>query len=283
MKSKKTKTRWHRILGGLFKELLVPTGILVYTDVPVMGDPPEADLLLLRKDQGQWTEEQKSRLPDGIRDSSAAHILIEFKYTESINKNVLLQTLCYDYLYKNNQELKENEVQTFLVSSKTPQESTLEKFAWQSADSSGVYESQNPLADSVTLLLLNELADSPHNAWIKCFASRKQEKKSAFDILMDKGFTSLNRRLQWFIEGLLHYLFTIGDKDMEIEIKPEDVMKIGKKWRQTVLLGLKPEERMAGLTPKDRLAGLTLKDILSEFSPEEIESYLKKMRKKQRK
>jgi len=146
------------------------------------------------------------------------------------------------------------------------------------------------LAESVTLLLLNELADTPHNAWIKCFASRKQEKKSAFEVLMDKGFTSLNRRLQWFLEGLLHYLFTVGDKDMEMEIKPEDVIKIGKKWQQAVLSGLKPEDRLAGLTPKDRLAGLTpkdrlagleLKDILSEFSPEEIEMYLKKLKKKQ--
>ncbi|RLC07897.1 MAG: hypothetical protein DRI57_25070, partial [Deltaproteobacteria bacterium] len=99
-KQKPQKTRWHRLLGRLFRELLVPTGILVYTDVPVMGDPPEADILLLRKKRSRWTEEQRSRLPDGIRDSRATHILIEFKYTESVNRNALIQTLCYDYLYK---------------------------------------------------------------------------------------------------------------------------------------------------------------------------------------
>jgi hypothetical protein len=58
--AKPQKTLWHRLLGGLLKELLLPTGILVYTDVPVMGDPPEADILLLRKKQPLWTAEQRA-------------------------------------------------------------------------------------------------------------------------------------------------------------------------------------------------------------------------------
>ncbi|MEE4355994.1 MAG: YgiT-type zinc finger protein [Desulfococcaceae bacterium] len=33
MKSPKSKTRWHRILSGLLRELLVPKGIMVYTDI----------------------------------------------------------------------------------------------------------------------------------------------------------------------------------------------------------------------------------------------------------
>ncbi|MDM8535357.1 hypothetical protein QUF70_01240 [Desulfobacterales bacterium HSG17] len=122
------------------------------------------------------------------------------------------------------------------------------------------------------LILLNELADTSHNAWLKCFASHKQEKKSAFETLMNKGFSSLNRRLQWFIEGLLHYLFTIGGKEMDIEITPDDVMKLGKKWQIAILSGIKP---------KDRLAGLELKDILAEFTPEEIETCLEKLKKNQ--
>lgn len=295
--TKTSKTRWHRLLGRLFKELLGPTDIQVYTDIPVLGEPPEADILLLRKNQNRWTKEQKSCIPDGIRDSRASDILIEFKYTESINKNVLIQTLCYDYLYKKGHKLKKNDVQTFLVSSKTPRESTLKKFDWHPAAKPGIYHSRNPLAESITLILLNELADTPYNAWIKCFASRKQEKKSAFEILMGKNFTSLTHRLQWYLEGLLHYWFSTGDNDMEIEIKPEDVMKIGKKWRQAVLStltleerlkgleakdrleGLAAKDRLAGLAAKDRLEGLKLKDILAEFTPEEIEAHLKKLKK----
>lgn len=57
----KPKTRWHRLLGRMFKELLVPAGITVLTDVPVMSEPPEADILLLKKEQSRWTKEQKER------------------------------------------------------------------------------------------------------------------------------------------------------------------------------------------------------------------------------
>jgi len=75
-------------------------------------------------------------------------------------------------------------------------------------------------------------------------------------------------------EGLLHFLFAMGGEDMDIEITPDDVMKTDKKWRQAVL---------SGITLKERLTGVELKDILAEFSAEEIEACLKKLRKKQRK
>ncbi|MDM8535361.1 hypothetical protein QUF70_01260 [Desulfobacterales bacterium HSG17] len=193
----------------------------------------------------------------------------------------MIQTLCYDYLYKNSHKLKEHDVQTFLTSSRTPKKSTLKKFGWYLTDKHGVYKTKSPLAESIILIVLNELADTPHNAWLKCFASQKQEKKSAFETLRNKGFSSLNRRLQWFIEGLLHYLFTIGGKEMDIEITPDDVMKLGKKWQLAILSGIKPKDRLAGLAPKDRLAGLELKDILAEFTPEEIEACLEKLKKNQ--
>jgi hypothetical protein len=47
-----------------------------------------------------------------------------------------------------------------------------------------------------------------------------------------------------------------------------------------------PEERMAGLVTKDILAGLSCKErkeILAEFTAEEIEDYLEKLKKQKRK
>lgn len=63
------------ILGRLLKFLLAPVGITVLTDVKVMSKPPEADILLLKLKSPKWTKEQRERLPDGIRDSTAHHIL----------------------------------------------------------------------------------------------------------------------------------------------------------------------------------------------------------------
>ncbi len=80
-----SKTQWHALLGRLLETLLTPVGIDVSTNVAVMSSPPEADILLLRRHRAHWSAEQMARLPDGIRNSAASHVLIEFKYTESQN------------------------------------------------------------------------------------------------------------------------------------------------------------------------------------------------------
>ena len=97
-KTKKSNTRWHLILGAMLEELLTPVGIEIYTDFPVMADRPKADILLLRKKTPKWTPEQLARLPDGVRDSRADHILLEFKHTESVGLSAFRQAVGYDFL-----------------------------------------------------------------------------------------------------------------------------------------------------------------------------------------
>ncbi len=118
--SQTSKTRWHELLGDMLEKLLVPVGISVFTNVAVMSKSPEADILLLRKETAEWTPEQQERLADGIRDTEAKDILIEFKYTESVNEHALRQSIGYDYFYKKARRLSEKDVQTFLVSSRSP-------------------------------------------------------------------------------------------------------------------------------------------------------------------
>ncbi len=58
---------WHRWFGNFFKE--APLDVEVYTDFPVMTDPPRADIVIIRKTQNEWTLEQSLFLPDGVRES----------------------------------------------------------------------------------------------------------------------------------------------------------------------------------------------------------------------
>ncbi len=91
---------WHRLFGASLEMVLAPVNITVLTNFPVMTNPPETDILLLRNNEDHWTAEQRDRLADGIRDTIAAHILIEFKYTESLTERVLQKALGYDIFYK---------------------------------------------------------------------------------------------------------------------------------------------------------------------------------------
>jgi hypothetical protein len=300
-----TNTSWHRFLARLLELVLSPLDIEVQPDVSVMTDPPEADILLVRRKTPEWTAEQRTHLPDGIRDSKASHILLEFKYTQSFNEHALQQALGYDFFYKQAKKLPHLDVQTVLLSAKKTQSDTLTSLGYQPTKYAGVYRSQIPLFKKVLLLSLNELSNEPHNLWLKCFASRKLVKKQAFQQLKQLkqlGVVSIANELQWFINGLMQIWFGKGEKQMNIQLTPEDVSELGKQmgdiWfanltvdelldrlgREEVLSHIKLADRLAGLEPKevlshfkpvDRLAGLEPKEVFPHFKPKEVLSHFK--------
>jgi hypothetical protein len=289
---KKPKTSWHRLLARLLEIVLTPVDIEVQPNVEVMTDPPEADILLLRRNTLNWTAEQRARLPDGIRDSEASHILIEFKYTQSFNEEALNQALGYDFFYKKAKKLPPFEVQTVLLSARKPHLNTLTSLGYQLTEYSGVYRSQTPIFRNVLLLSLNELSNEPNNLWIKCFASRQTVKKQTLEKLSALGLVSIASELTWFIAGLMEVWFGTarGEKKMSIDITPEDVTELGKQLGEFWLAGLTvddllarfgPEEVLPHFKPADRLAGLEPKEVLSHFKPEELEDYLKQLKKQQ--
>lgn len=192
-KKNTTRTLWHRLLGDLLNFLLAPVGITVHIELPLMSESPRVDILLLKREIATWTAEQLRRLPDGLRSSRAKHLLLEFKYTQSLNIYVLLKMCGYLVLYQEAQKLKDEEVELFLISAKTPREKFLKTFQYSEAEAPGVYRSQNPLLERVHLICLNLLRPEPHNAFIKCFASRTNEKRKAFSIIQreDLGINTL--------------------------------------------------------------------------------------------
>lgn len=279
-KPTQTKTQWHELLGTLLKGLLSPVNIQVDTEAKIMRESPRIDILLLRRNAPEWTAEQLALLPDGIRYTNATDLLLEFKYTESLNDDALQQTLGYDFLYKQNQKLGSKQVQSFLLIARKPQKSTLKKLGYKTTEHPGVYRSTFRILKKVVLLSLNELSDEPHNAYVKCFASHRQEKEKAFQVLENSAYNSLTSNLQAFIDGLKGIWFALPKgEDMNLELTPELITAWGEKWGKSYLAHLKPEERLAGLKPEEILSGLKPEEILSGLNPEQLEvleSYLKK-------
>jgi len=282
MKESKTIIRWHRLLARMFEELLTPFDITVLSDFPIMSNPPEADILLIRREGPHWTEEQLLRLPDGIRDTDADHLLIEFKYTESVSKSAVNQALAYDTFFRNSQQsLTSGQVQTFLLSSKTPSKTTRRSLGYTETLKPGVYGSTNYLLEGLYLIVINELSRSPHNEFVKCFASRKKERKEAFRNLIQSGNQRVPVRLLYFLGGILRTFFKTerGEIIMEREVTPDFVMEIGKDMYEAILSGLRPEDFLERFDPEEILSSFKPEEILSRFKPEEIENYLKKIKK----
>jgi len=115
-----------------------------------------------------------------------------------------------------------------------------------------------------------QLSNEPHNAYIKCFASRKSEKKSAFKVLIHKNLYSFNEKCRQTIEGLLHYWFGMKGEAMKIELTPEKVTEMGKEWKELVLAGLTPEDVLSRFSADDVLSRFSADDVLSRFSADDV-------------
>jgi len=281
MSDTNSKTRWHRLLGKLLECLLTTVDIQVQVEPELMSQPPKGDIILLRRQHPDWTAAQKALLADGIRDTTAAYILLEFKYTESVNRDVLQQTLGYEYFYRQAQQLNAEELACFLLSAKTPQAATLERYGYELTDKSGVYCSKQPILSHITLISLNDLADTPHNAWLRMFASKQKEKEKAARHIRRIDLEPYSLELYWFLEGFLKLIFRLltGDNFMKIEVTPEDVIEIGQMLEGTPLERSMIRAKMRELmTPEERLEGLTPEERLKGLEPEAIEAYLEKIK-----
>jgi hypothetical protein len=257
---------WHLAFAQTLEWDLIPVGIHISPEKAVMSKPPRDDVLILRQQETAWTQKQLNRLPDGIRQSTARYILIEFKYTQSISDDAMLQTLAYDLFYRNSKKLTTDEVQTFLVSAIKPQQDTRKAYGYDNMLYPGVYHSQNRYEKRIQLISLNELTDKPYNAVFKVFATHQKEKQKAFELLeQSRNVASIPPGLKALLSGLL----VLGEQDMNQELTPEQVRKIGQIWGKAYLSTIPPEERFIGLKPEERFIGLKPEERFIGLKPEE--------------
>ena len=241
-------TGWHSLVSATLKELLTPVGIEVRSEVQVAPASPRTDLILIRRKRAGWTPEQKALLADGLRETKADHILIELKILESINEDALRQILVYDHLYMKGEKLARKRLQSVLISARTPKRESMSQFGFERTEIKGVYKySPPPWKAPIQIIVLNELENTPNNAPLKCFASRRIEQKKAFSTVDQSGLIHFSINFRQIISGLWRLRVKETMKDpLFRELTPEFVMQRGKEWFETTV----------ELTPDDELFSL---------------------------
>jgi hypothetical protein len=235
----------------VLEEVLGPLDIIVQTDVDVSNDPPEMDVLLIQNTRSPtWTPRQTRYLPDGIRTSRASHIIIEFKYTESVNQDAVQALLGYEIFYRRTHHLKAEAVQGFLVSGRTPRASTRAVWGYTEQEAPGVYRSTNQLLANTPLIVLSELADEPHNVFFKLFARQRAERQAAFSRFDQHIWWEVSPKACWLVRGLADVWMLKGGKDMR-SITKEDLMQRGKELPRMILPLITEDEfeELLGDTP----------------------------------
>ena len=242
--------QYHRLLGSGMRLNLAAVQVNVTTESSILSESPRVDILLLRREGPAWTDAQRARLPDGICDSKAAHILIEFKFTESVNEDGILQAAAYDLFYRQVQKLSREQTLPVVLSAKTPQRSRLAKWGYEESER-GVFRTGLPFVGRVMLLALNRLPAHSNNAIVKLFASRKQERDAGLASL-DRNVFAESTELHAYVLGLSQTLSVKGELNMAEVLTPEKVLEYGKRIRELVFETGTLEERLAGLSFKER-------------------------------
>ena len=250
MTNSTARVQYHQLLGSGMQLNLTAVQVFVTTESSILSESPRVDILLLRRQGEVWNEAQRARLPDGVRDSAAAHVLVEFKYTESVTEDGILQAAAYDLFYRQVQRLSKEQTLPVVLSAKTPQKSRLTRWGYEEVQR-GVYRTHIPIARRVMLLALNRLPATPNNAYVKIFASRQQEREAGFGSL-DRAVLAESSDLRAYILGLRETLNVKGEWEMAEVPTPEMVLEYGKKIRQLIFETGTPEERLAGLSAEER-------------------------------
>jgi len=299
---------WHPLFNRWLKSNLTPADVDYNDEVYATSEPVEIDAVL-RHEGPKWSQQQQALLPDGIRNRQKKYHLLEFKITESVNIDGIEQAFSYDYLYRKSQNLSKSQLQTYMVSAKTPRAATLEKWGYKATGHPGVYVSPEPLFYRVNILVLNELRDVPHNQYFRLFASRKKVRESALEYLIEEheravladqnannpegnsenriALNSDQLNEKWNVLLALRRIYGLEGIRMDIEMTLEDVLEMGRQESRKILelfsiqerlAGLEPQEiakilepqeLLAGLEPQERLAGLEPQELLAGLEPQE--------------
>jgi hypothetical protein len=260
-------TQSHPLFGDILHELLSPVDVIVEQDQRVMVGPPRIDVILIRPRGEVWTDEQRARLPDGIRDVSAPRVLIELKYTQSLNCDACTKTLSYDLFYRESKNLNPNAVASFLVSAMTTREPMLARLNYQ-AVTPGVYQSTDPQRARVGIILLNELPATTHNAAFKCFASRREAYLRGLEQLSGSPWARRSRRLMEFLLNLWRLLMI--EEPVFEPMLPEDIERMGQIFFDGLLETTPVDEILKHFTADAVLKHYTPDEVLKHYPSDEV-------------
>lgn len=263
----KTRTWWHPLLANLLRWQL-GDHFRIEEEVPVGRKPLQIDVLLVRHQQGEPSEEAR-RVLAGLADHLGEITLLEFKSPSDTLRAGDLQTfLAYALLYRaqNDPLLAAERMRLVVLAPRLTQPYRDEMTALGvSAHEERPGEwllSGGPVCNRLWLLETAALADVGHPL-LALFSPRfLAEGVRTYTELRAVGYARLVNYLAQQVQQ-----FRLRGEEFAMQHQgTEDEMALV--WRD-LLNSLTLEERLSGLTLEERLSGLPPEEILRRLPPEE--------------
>ncbi|MGN7610740.1 DUF4351 domain-containing protein [Magnetococcales bacterium HHB-1] len=123
----------------------------------------------------------------------------------------------------------------------------LAAFGFESLESAGVYAcKKTPWCGSIRVILLNELADTPHNAPLKIFASRREERRKAFKTINRSGLINKSVKFRHIIIGLWRLMMKGSMDRMDAgEMTSNHIATLGKEWLEGIIEASSDDELLS--------------------------------------
>lgn len=163
--------------------------MLIYSYEDLFGsESPKIDILLRSRNGQKLTFLQRMLLPDGLRQSDAPHIIMNFAYQEEDNRRPFARTLVCGRYYCDFAQISADDLLLVLLFPEDPDHEILTEFGYQVTKHPGIYQSSLPLFRRQMVIVFGELRNALRNAPFKLFARSQDSRQSAYKTLLRFNF-----------------------------------------------------------------------------------------------
>jgi hypothetical protein len=251
--------QWHDLLGAVLIDFFDGSPYVVQTEVDLSLKKQYLDIVVIRKKEGEFHRS----LPDGLA-PLANYNLISFKsHQDTFDFWSVLELIGYYVNYRKQASptldplLPEEQFRLFCITSRFP-ENLARQIPLEECQS-GVYDINVGLL-RIRLLAIRNLTNEPANAMLKLFSIVPEQIEFAC-----RHYHPTSEHTTGIVDNLIR-MYRKEDNKMASTLE-----ELNRK-----LL----KEALEKASVEDRLKGLTTEQILKRLSPEEIEAYLRSLKKK---
>jgi len=301
-------TDWHHLFGMTLTDYFTGTAYRVELEKDLSIKKQLLDVVIIAKRRGK-TETTPAELPDGL-ENLAAHNLVSFKSLHEPFDDWAADELIGHYVNYRKQIglslkklLPKEHFRLYAVSTRYPRKLagyvTLDPIK---PHTSGVYDFRWGARD-IRLIVTSRIAKKERNAAWLLFSAIQENigyGVARYNGNLDEMSSTINQLLiKYKVERIIDMPYTVEDYRRELKrnvlnsLTVDDVLEnfhpdelkrnvLNRLTIDDVLENFHPDEFLQKILAEKRLKGFSAEELLKSLPAEDIEAYLKKLRKKQK-